>query len=133
MTGLLKRGKGMERGTVWLRVKGGAGVVFGGVAEVDEGVGEGLLVAADPAADDVAQGDGVDAVPALAAVAGDDEEAGLFEDAEVLHDGEAGEPGESGDEVAGGLGAGGEAVEEASPGGVGKGFEDTVVALVAHM
>ena len=84
------------------RGRGGRGRGFGSIANVEQRVGEHFFPLRNPAPQDFPERDRVQAIPALASVAGDQDQAGAVQDAQVLHHGEAREPGEGFGEFTGG-------------------------------
>src|SRR5215212_7196695 len=86
-------------------------------------------VGADPAVVDLLDGQRVEVVPAEAALAPDDDQAGLLQDAEVLHDRAAVELGEVAAEVARRAGLRLEQVEDAPSATVSQRFEYKLLHL----
>jgi len=106
---------------------------FGGVADIQHNLGPEFLIFSDPAPQHVAQGDGIETVPAIPAIAADNEKAGALQDAKVFHHREARKLRERRCHFAGRAWSLGEQVKHASSGLVGQGLEYTVGASLDHM
>src|SRR5579875_1326897 len=102
------------------------------VGETEEGGCEMVADRIDVVLVDPAERDGVEVVPALAPIAANDDESGVFEDAQVLHHREARKR-EGGTEIPRRAGAVFEEVEDSAAGRVGERLPDGVEPGLGHM